>query len=182
MLLQKRTRKRLLQIFLFNLGIFFSLKLTDNIPTSWLAATVDRQSPSQQSLLSNSIESAKIAISPANNETFADGIYFYGQSTLPEQLGKEYLIFQVDRGKIKGAFFLPQSEYDCLQGTIDRQKINLSIEDIEGNIYTHQIAIEQNSSIASNGNLERRSVNLRGYQSISPIPATAKELLVSCLQ
>jgi hypothetical protein len=182
MLLRKRTGKRLLQIFLFNLGIFFSLKLTDNIPTSWLAATVDRQSSTQQSLRSESIDPIQIAISPTENEAFTDGIYFYGQSALPEQLGKEYLIFQVDRGKIKGAFFLPQSEYDCLEGTIDRQKINLSIEDGEGNIYTHQIAIERNSSIASNGNLERRSVNLQGYQPISPIPATAKELLVSCLR
>jgi hypothetical protein len=182
MLLQKRTGKRLLKIFLFNLGIFFSSKLTDNIPTSWLAATIDRQPSSQHSFNATAENTFKIAVSPATNDTFADGIYFYGQSAEPERLGKEYLIFQVKQDKIKGAFFQPQSEYDCLQGTIDDRKINLSIEDGEGNNYSYPIAIDRTTSLATNNNPSLQTVNLQGYQPILQIPTAARELLATCLR
>jgi hypothetical protein len=181
MLLQKRMRKRLLQVFLFNLGIFFSLKLTDNIPTSWLAATVDRQSSVRHSLQANLVQSLAMAVTPKMNAVLADGIYFYGQSSQPEQLGKEYLIFQVKRDKVKGALFMPQSEYDCWQGSIDRQNLNLSIEDGEGNNYDYQIALDRTAPVATNNNTSRNDISLRGYQSIAQIPATVKELLASCL-
>ncbi len=182
MLLQKRTGKRLLKIFLFNLGIFFSLKLTDNIPTSWLAATVDRQPSWQHSFNASAENPLTIAVSPVANISFADGVYFYGQSAEPERLGKEYLIFQVKQDQIKGAFFVPQSEYDCLEGTIDDRKINLSIEDIEGSNYSYPIAIDRTTSLATNNNPSLQTVNLRGYQSILQIPSTARELLAACLR
>ena len=33
-----------------------------------------------------------------------DGIYLYGQSQQPNQIGQEYMVFEVRQGKVTGAF------------------------------------------------------------------------------
>ena len=48
-----------------------------------------------------------------------DGIYLYGQSPKPNQLGQGYIIFQKQQNKVTGALYMPQSEFNCFQGTIN---------------------------------------------------------------
>src|SRR5690348_12209898 len=42
-----------------------------------------------------------------------EGVYLYGESPRGEQIGKEYLVFEVRQGKVRGAFYMPASEYSC---------------------------------------------------------------------
>jgi hypothetical protein len=48
-----------------------------------------------------------------------DGIYLYGQSPKSNQLGQGYIIFQKQQEKITGALYMPQSEFNCFQGTLN---------------------------------------------------------------
>ncbi|MEH2155902.1 hypothetical protein [Nostoc sp.] len=48
-----------------------------------------------------------------------DGIYLYGQSPNANQLGQGYIIFQKQQAKVTGALYMPQSEFNCFQGTIN---------------------------------------------------------------
>lgn len=56
-----------------------------------------------------------------------DGIYLYGQSPKPEQIGQEYMVFEMNRGKVVGAFYLPQSEFSCFQGNLKSGKLALMV-------------------------------------------------------
>ena len=49
-----------------------------------------------------------------------DGIYLYGQSPQPNQLGQGYVLFQRQQGKVTGALYMPQSEFSCFEGTLDK--------------------------------------------------------------
>ncbi|MDZ8187844.1 MAG: hypothetical protein RMX96_23720 [Nostoc sp. ChiSLP02] len=61
-----------------------------------------------------------VGVLPRANFPTKDGIYLYGQSTKANQLGQAYIIFQKQRDKVTGALFMPQSEFNCFQGTLDR--------------------------------------------------------------
>ncbi len=56
---------------------------------------------------------------PRANFPNQDGIYLYGQSTKPGDIGKGYIVFEQRQGRIQGALYMPNSEFSCFQGTLD---------------------------------------------------------------
>ncbi|MGF1937851.1 MAG: hypothetical protein RM347_026290 [Nostoc sp. ChiQUE02] len=60
-----------------------------------------------------------VGVLPKANFPVKDGIYLYGQSPKPNQLGQGYIIFQKQQAKVTGALYMPQSELNCFQGTIN---------------------------------------------------------------
>ncbi|MHC5614277.1 MAG: hypothetical protein ACYTXA_25600 [Nostoc sp.] len=56
---------------------------------------------------------------PEANFPEKDGVYLYGQSPKPNQLGQAYIIFQKQQSKVTGALYMPQSEFNCFQGTLN---------------------------------------------------------------
>lgn len=112
---------------------------------------------------------------------FADGIYLYGQSAQPEQIGKEYMIFRVQQGKIIGAVYLPQSEYSCFAGTLSPQQMRVSVIDpYENATYQHTIALESLSPVAAERNVAQK-IGLEGYYPISNISDNDRRILQTCL-
>ncbi|MBH8554330.1 hypothetical protein I8751_18560 [Nostocaceae cyanobacterium CENA357] len=71
-----------------------------------------------------SIETQKAAkdarVMPRANFPTKDGIYLYGQSPEPNQLGQGYVLFQKQQNKVIGALYMPNSEFSCFQGTLER--------------------------------------------------------------
>lgn len=117
-----------------------------------------------------------------NAAPLKDGVYLYGQSPQPEQLGQEYLVFKVNQGRIVGAFYMPQSEFNCFYGTINSRKIALSIVDpSDHQVYPYEIAFENVSTVASR---EDTSINVRleGYYPIDKISENDHRLLNTCLR
>ena len=45
-----------------------------------------------------------------------DGVYLYGESSQPEQIGQSYMVFEVKQGQVTGAFYMPRSSFDCFTG------------------------------------------------------------------
>ncbi|BAY36494.1 hypothetical protein NIES2111_08210 [Nostoc sp. NIES-2111] len=60
------------------------------------------------------------AIAPRFSLPKTDGLYLYGQSPKPNQVGQGYVLFQKQQGKLVGALYMPNSEFSCFQGTIDK--------------------------------------------------------------
>lgn len=48
-----------------------------------------------------------------------DGVYLYGQSPQPNQLGQGYIVFQKRQNQVMGALYMPSSEFSCFQGNVD---------------------------------------------------------------
>ena len=55
-----------------------------------------------------------------------DGTYLFGESTQPNQTEVEYLVFQVRRARVTGAFFMPQSGFDCFAGTLAAGQLDVT--------------------------------------------------------
>lgn len=70
----------------------------------------------------------------ASVKHLADGIYLYGQSSQPEQLGQEYMVFEVQGNRVIGAFYMPQSEFNCFQGNLESQQLNITLANSETDV------------------------------------------------
>lgn len=111
----------------------------------------------------------------------ADGIYYYGQSSQPDVIGQEYFIFQVRGNQIKGALFMPRSEFYCTTGTLSRQELALQVQDPYGEDPPSEfaIALVPRSPLAQTG--RPLDVTLAGYQAITDIGENEQRILAACL-
>jgi hypothetical protein len=57
--------------------------------------------------------------------TLADGTYLYGETGQANELGKGYLVFQVNDRHVVGAFYYPQSEFSCFTGELNQQTLEV---------------------------------------------------------
>ncbi len=141
------------------------------------------------------IESALLAES-----YFSDGIYLYGQSPKPEQIGREYIVFQVRQGQVIGAFYLPQSEFNCFQGKFDATRLTLKMlypdeltnTKSEFAFYPHSQA-STSQSLAAFSSTESylspnersisnfHQVNLETYYQITQISNNDRRIIAACL-
>jgi hypothetical protein len=62
----------------------------------------------------------KSTVRASSNYPQKDGVYLYGQSPQPGQLGQGYIVFQKSQGRVVGALYMPDSEYSCFNGTVDQ--------------------------------------------------------------
>ena len=92
----------------------------------------------------------------------AEGIYLYGQSSKPDQIKKEYFVFEVRQSKVVGAFYLPRSAFYCFYGTLNRTQLNLTVVD------------------TYDGSRSPYSVNLQQYYPISVISDNDRRILGIC--
>jgi hypothetical protein len=132
---------------------------------------------------------AQVAVPKAS---IPDGTYLYGQSSEPEQIGKEYIVFEARQGKVIGAMYLPSSEYSCFHGTLDSKQMNLTVVNpYDQTAFSHSIARAQPAHIAAAGgqiNLQNtydtvtypHTVQLEGYQPISKVSDNDQQVLNLC--
>ena len=140
-----------------------------------------------------------VATSAAENNSFKgkmpkkNGIYLYGQSQQPNQIGQEYMVFEVRQGKVTGAFYLPQSEFNCFQGSLAAGKLDLTIAGDAGSTpYSDSIADAQNApqvATASDSSQigaqyeqvsSQYSVALQNYYQLSNVNENDKQILAAC--
>lgn len=112
---------------------------------------------------------------------FKDGTYLYGQSPKPEQIGQEYLVFKVESGHVKGAFYLPRSEYSCFSGKLTATSLSLLVSDpYDNTVSPYAIALNPSDPIASN-TPNIGTMNLEGYHAISKLSTNDHRILQACL-
>jgi len=180
----------------------FELPLLGVILALGLGLTTSETKPTfasglEASTASNHLEVARSNISQPQTTAaiktnpLKNGVHLYGQSSQPEQVGKEYLVFETNGGKVTGAFYMPSSEFSCFYGTVNAGQMNLTVVDpYENSTYSHAIALQQNSLVASADqqvSLEDGSdanhpqvIGLQGYYPVETISDNDQRLLDSC--
>ncbi len=74
--------------------------------------------------------------------SLGNGTYLYGQSARPNQLQQTYMVFEVKNNRVVGAVFMPNSSYDCFQGTLTDGTLNATVlESYEGASYPATVAL-----------------------------------------
>lgn len=116
----------------------------------------------------------------AVNPTLNNGIYLYGRSSQPQEIGQEYLVFKVEQGQVKGAIYFPHSEFNCFLGTLNPRQMDLAIIDPHsGNQYPYSISLQPTGSVASNNQLPE--FGLAGYYRLNEISDIDRQMLQTCL-
>ena len=132
-------------------------------------------------ILASSVEENPDAnYSPLNN-----GTYLYGQSPEADEIGNEYLVFEVFQHQVVGVFYMPYSEFSCFYGNIETGEMKVSIVDPydKTKIYNQNIAFRQLSPIAALSNDRiTRSVGLEGYHQIKQVSNNDRRMLNTCLE
>lgn len=118
---------------------------------------------------------------PAQAEFPADGTYLYGESVKPDQLGKTYLVFEVRRGTVVGAFYVPYSSFDCFYGSLESNQLALTIVDsYERTTHPYAIALQRDYAVASTGRPTITDLALQGYHPLSVVSANDQRMLNVC--
>lgn len=120
-----------------------------------------------------------------------DGIYLYGQSPKPQQIGQEYMVFEMRGGKVTGAFYLPHSEFSCFSGTLHSGNLALMVANgPDSNAYEDSVAAQNSQRVATASNTQIEidynqsaypySVALQNYHQIAAVSSNDQQLLKTC--
>jgi hypothetical protein len=111
----------------------------------------------------------------------ADGVYLYGQAPTPEQLGSTYMVFEVSQGTVVGAFYMPRSSFDCFHGTLEADRLALTVIDsYEQTPHEVAVAYDNDDSVATVGNEAIAPLGLEGFHRIDAVSDTDQRLLATC--
>ncbi len=117
----------------------------------------------------------------AESQVIPDGVYLYGQSSEPNRVGSEYMVFESRQDRVVGALYLPQSSFDCFYGRRDSQALSLNIvHSYHNTLHTYAVALTSvESTIASTGNLVG-DFGLQGLQRIEEVSQNDTRILEMC--
>ena len=119
---------------------------------------------------------------PAPVSTLTSQRYLYGQSSQPEQIGQDYLVFEVREDKLVGAFYMPRSEFACFYGEVDGQQMNLNVVDpYSQEIFAYGVPLEAQSNIAQGDGQIASSLAPQGYEQINTLSDKDQHILNTCV-
>jgi hypothetical protein len=114
----------------------------------------------------------------AASQPLTDGVYLYGQSPERDQLNSAYLVFEVTRGQVVGAFYMPRSSFDCVYGDVQADQLALNVVDsYSQEAYPYAVALESTGSVAGEA---VPPVALEGMHRIDEINSNDQRILSTC--
>lgn len=136
------------------------------------AHTVDPLPPADQV--------AAVAQASPTTQPIEDGVYLYGQSPQPLELGSEYLVLEVNQNQVVGGFYMPNSSFDCFYGEVQSGQLNLNIINAyDQDVYPYTIALATDEAIAGS-DPQAAPLNLVGFHRIDTLSAIDQEILNTC--
>jgi hypothetical protein len=113
-------------------------------------------------------------------QPLADGVYLYGQSPERDQLNSAYLVFEVTRGQIVGAFYMPRSSFDCVYGDMQADQLALNVVDsYSREAYPYAVALESSGAIAD-AQGGAAPITLEGMHRIAELDSNDQRILSTC--
>lgn len=113
-------------------------------------------------------------------QPLADGVYLYGQSPERDQLNSAYLVFEVTRGEVVGAFYMPRSSFDCVYGTLQTEQLALNVVDsYSREAHPYAVALQSQGAIA-NAQGSAPPVTLEGMHRIDNLNSNDQQILSTC--
>ncbi|MGK7899848.1 MAG: hypothetical protein AB4352_00265 [Hormoscilla sp.] len=162
-------------ILILGLGIGISgLQTLSGLATP-VTADLSQEIDSPTELL---VEAPPEKKSPEGNE-----IYLYGQSSEPEQVGQAYTVFEVRQQQgVIGAFYMPRSSFDCFYGSIQSDRLAVTIvNSYDQTSYPYSIALDRDSQIAGDRPVMEQ-MGLAGFYPIAPVSSNDQRILGICKQ
>jgi len=139
--------------------------------------------------LENNINTQKAAKDSGNNQKVnlpaKDGVYLYGQSPQPNQIGQGYVVFQKQQGKLVGALYMPRSEFSCFQGTLNKSgELAMTVTTTPDAGISPDVATASKIPTLSNDEpmTYAHSLALQDYHQINSISADDRRILQMCTQ
>lgn len=113
--------------------------------------------------------------------TLPNGVYLYGQSPEPEQVGQGYFVFEVNQGSVVGALYMPRSSFDCASGSFQADQLALNVvNSYDRSKNPFEIAVERTTNVASTGNPAQQAVNLQGFHRLASLSDNDQRMLDVC--
>ena len=133
-----------------------------------------RVTPSAQSLILEAFTLPK-------NNSLPDGVYLYGQSPDPDKIGEAYMVFEMRRGQTIGAFYMPQSSFDCFYGSVDANKLALTVvNSYQETTHPYAVGIVDPEIASSRGRPIGEEMQLEGYYPITNMSQGDRRMLGVC--
>lgn len=121
------------------------------------------------------------ALAQAGETIVDDGIYLYGQSAEPEQVGAAYMVFESRSDRLVGAFYMPNSSFDCFYGSAEPDQLALMVVDsYEQGVHSFDVALQSNSNVASSVGGAIAPITLEGFQPIATLSENDYRILEVC--
>ena len=77
-------------------------------------------------------------------------MYLFGETSSPEQIGSSYLVLEVQDSTVVGGLYMPHSSFDCFQGEIEGDRLNLSITNsYDLSTYAYSMNLSADAAVAS---------------------------------
>ncbi|NJO70734.1 MAG: hypothetical protein HC825_01505 [Oscillatoriales cyanobacterium RM1_1_9] len=129
-----------------------------------------------------SLEIPAIAQSTAPAGFLQEGIYLYGESPVPNQVGQAYMIFEVTSDRVIGAFYMLNSSFDCFSGKPQGNQLTLTIVDsYTQESHSYGIAIHHSAMVAAHqGSGTEPGITLEGFHPIASISDNDHRILATC--
>jgi len=113
-------------------------------------------------------------------QPFQDGTYLYGQSPNADQIGKAYMVFEVNKNRVIGAFYMPRSSFDCFHGSLRANQLALNVvNSYEQASYPYEVAVKTGSVSASAVD-PATPTGLAGYYSLDRLSDNDQHILSTC--
>ncbi|MBC7822267.1 MAG: hypothetical protein H7126_00035 [Candidatus Parcubacteria bacterium] len=139
--------------------------------------------PTQSALSAQVTPQAKPVNTTAKPSTLADGVYLYGQSAEPDQIGRAYFVFEVRQSKVLGALYMPRSSFDCAYGSFQADQLALTVVDsYDRSENPYAIALAKEASVATRGNPAMTQINLEGFEPLAKLSDNDQRVLNVCKQ
>ncbi|PPT08185.1 hypothetical protein CKA32_003078 [Geitlerinema sp. FC II] len=108
-----------------------------------------------------------------------DGIYLYGEDSVPNRIGTAYMVFEVRHNRAVGAFYMPHSSFDCFYGQIGAREFDVTVvNSYDRTAYTYAVA-RADSAVASGSNVAV-TPEFTGFHRIEPLSDRDREIVETC--
>ncbi len=113
----------------------------------------------------------------------ANGVYLFGDTTTPGQLGHEYMVLQVKGSDVIGGFYELDSSFSCFSGTITAQELSLQVQDPQRpdrGLYQVPIYLDNQSATSRFVLPYENSLGLQGTYRIDGMGQESQRILDVC--
>ncbi|MBF2066415.1 MAG: hypothetical protein IGS39_18645 [Calothrix sp. C42_A2020_038] len=160
-----------------------SYHITDEVSSAPSGKTLVPSEPMITAIVPKVERPASKSITTPFNYPQKDGIYLYGQSPQPGQLGQGYVVFEKNNGRVVGALYMPDSEYSCFDGTVDSSgELAMTVNGYQGEIGQTQVATSGDTPKMNEDEPTSYaySLALRDFHAIEKISTVDHQILQAC--
>lgn len=141
------------------------------------------QRDSSKPITKTQLATTQGTIAPKGNFPQKNGVYLYGQSSQPGQMGQGYIVFQKQQTNVVGALYIPGSEFNCFYGTINPSgQLAMTVKGFAGDSSLTQVAA--NNTIPrldeDQPTTYSHTVALQDYYQLNSVSAKDHQILNMC--